>query len=86
MGCGWTFAELGRTTLPQVWQLLKYMREFPPAHILLRGFVGWKGAEEEEEGEVQMPPELESAPLNSNLPEAVRRDIEAMRKVKGVSK
>lgn len=30
-------------TLPEVEELCGYWAEFPPAHLLLRGFVGYEG-------------------------------------------
>lgn len=30
-------------TLPEVEELCGYWSEFPPAHVLLRGFVGYEG-------------------------------------------
>jgi hypothetical protein len=38
----WTFAECGRTPFPFVLKFLDHCQEFPPVHLLLRGFVGYK--------------------------------------------
>jgi hypothetical protein len=29
-------------SLPDVWDLFEHWREYPPAHILLRGYVGYE--------------------------------------------
>ena len=38
----WTFDECGRTPFPFVLKFLEHCQEFPPVHLLLRGFVGYK--------------------------------------------
>jgi len=43
-------------TLPEVEELIGYWSEFPPAHILLRGFVGFKG--EKKRGPAEAPPPM----------------------------
>lgn len=79
-GTGWTQSQLEETSLSVVWDLLKHWRDFPPSHILLRGFVGWQGSEQDPGRPFELPPELGDAPINRNLPDAVRADIEALRK------
>jgi len=63
-----------------VWDLLKYWREFPPTHVLLRGFVGWRGPEEEE-GELQMPAELAGAPVMKTLPPHLTQHLEDLKEL-----
>jgi hypothetical protein len=38
----WTFAECGQTPFPFVLKFIDHCQEYPPVHLLLRGFVGYK--------------------------------------------
>lgn len=38
----WTHAECGDTPFPFVLKFIEHCQEFPPVHLLLRGFVGYK--------------------------------------------
>jgi hypothetical protein len=39
---GWTLPQVDRTPLPEVWELFEFWNEWPPAHVLLRGFTGYE--------------------------------------------
>jgi hypothetical protein len=50
---GWTFRQLDELPLPEVWELFEYWNDWPPAHVLLRGFTGYQPKK-------QAPRELEA--------------------------
>jgi hypothetical protein len=69
--------------LPQLWDLLKYWRDFPPAHVLLRGYVGWKGPADEiadAHQPFQMPAGLGDVPRASHVPAHIMQVIEENRR------
>jgi hypothetical protein len=39
---GWTFDQINAAPFPEVLNQLDYWAQYPPAHLLLRGFVGYK--------------------------------------------
>jgi hypothetical protein len=41
-GLGLSPIEVGRLTLPQVYELYDYWEEWPPMHELLAGYVGYE--------------------------------------------
>ena len=72
--------QYGALPITRVWEIFKYFKAAPPLHLLVRDFVGYQ-INGTEEAPSPLPAELADAPLNSNLPAAVRRDIEEMRKL-----
>ena len=39
---GWTLDQVDATPLPDAWELFEFWNEWPPAHVLLRSFTGYK--------------------------------------------
>lgn len=42
MTVGWTFDQINAAPFPEVLKQLDYWAQYPPTHILMRGFVGYK--------------------------------------------
>lgn len=41
---GWSWNQVDALTIPRCRVLMRYWRDYPPAHLLLRALVGWKPA------------------------------------------
>jgi hypothetical protein len=40
---GWTLEYIGAMEFPDALELMSYWAEYPPEHLLLKGYVGYKG-------------------------------------------
>ncbi len=75
---GYTLDEADAMPFPKVVELFRYWLECPPAHLLLKGFVGYKGSRKElnEHERAALPPP------NAQLPPPPAYVIDAMRRYK----
>ncbi len=80
----WTFDEIDALPFPQVLKQLEYWAENPPAHELLKGFVGYKGAagKPSRRGELNRWDREAMPPSSASLPTPPPYVLEAMKKHK----
>ena len=65
---GWTWAEVGRLTIPRLRALHRQWRSRPPVHHLVAAYLGYDAEGTEAKRDEQMHTLMSSMPVNSNAP------------------